>query len=126
MPHAAGAVAEVAEVAVVAEELLLLQAVVLRTRRPPMHLNLHLKPQKRIRLPRTTPPIPPPLKQPQLPAPAQRDQHQQQGQQLRPEEAVLGLANSFPELCGGHNWTERRSRKRRRRNSRTRRPRMRA
>lgn len=127
MPLEAGAVAEVAEVVeavVVAEELLLLQAVVHKTRRAGMHLKLHLQPQKRRRLRRTAPPLPPPLRQPRLPAPAQRNQ--QQGQQPRLEVAVPALASFSQGLFGGHNWTERRSRKRRRRNSRTRRRRMRA
>lgn len=126
MPLEAGAVAEAAEVVVVAEEPLLLQAVVRKTQRLVVHLQLQLSPQKRRHLARTPPPIPPPLKQRQLPAQAQRDQHQQQGQQLRPEGAVPDSASSFPGLCDGHNWTEKQSRRRRRRNSRTRRRRMRA
>lgn len=123
MPLEAGAVAEVVEVVVVAEvaeELLLPQVVILKIQRPQMQPQLPFQPQKRSHPPRTTPPIPRP------PARAQRDQHQQQGQRLRPEVAVPELGSSSQELCGGHNWTERRLRKRRRRNSRTRRRRMRA
>lgn len=120
MPLGAGAVAEVAEVVVVAEEPLPPQAAVFKIQKLQIQPRLQLQPQKRSHPPRTTPLIPQP------PARAQRDQHQQQGQRLRPEVAVPDLGSSSQELCDGHNWTERRSRKRKRRSSRTRRRRMRA